>query len=197
MPSMVTLLKKMSSERRARSFAGNQSGATAVEFGLVALPFLMMTFFIINIGMYYYTVNSIDKGLKDATRQILTGTAQTTAMTVGGFRSLVCTQANMGGSSIDCSQLNILMTATTTNWATLIAQAGGQSCVTGGNLTNSTGASTDLLSAYTSGTAAYVLVTACYKWQGSAYLPFLNLGTFGDGSTLIQSVMAFQTEPYS
>jgi Flp pilus assembly protein TadG len=183
--------------RGARRFRANQSGAAAVEFGLVALPFLMMSFFIINIGMYYFTVNSIDKGVSDATRQILTGNAQTTNMTVGAFRTMVCTQANMGGSYIDCSKLNIMITSSSVSWADLINKSGAQSCTTNGNLNGSTGNVGDLLSQYTGSTSAFVFVLACYNWSGSQILPYWTLATLADGSTVIQSASAFQTEPYS
>ena len=179
------------------SFASDDSGATAVEFGVVALPFLMMVFFIINIGFYYFTINSLDKGVSDATRQVLTGTAQSNNMTVGQFKSLICSQANIGGGTIDCTKLTILITSSTTGWADLIAKAGAQSCTSNGTLNASTGQASDLLAAYTNGTSAYVMVTACYSWNGSKLLPYFNFSRLSDGTTLMQSAIAFETEPYS
>jgi len=183
--------------KRAVSFRNDESGAAAMEFGLIAVPFVVMCFFVINIGMYYFTVNSIDNGILGATRQVLTGTAQTSGMTVGGFQQLVCTDANIGGSNIDCTKLHILLASTTTNWGALETAATTMSCVNNGSLSAGTGSSTDLLSAYTSGSAAYVIAIACYEWTGSQYLPFFPWATLSDGSTLIQSAIAFQTEPYS
>lgn len=179
------------------AFKSNQSGATAVEFGLVAFPFMLLTFMTINVGLFYFTVNSLDKGASDAVRSILTGTAQTSGLKVGDFRSLVCTQANLGGSAIDCSKLSVLMASSTTNWADLETKISAISCTSAGNLTAGTGNSTDLLSTYVNGNSAYVFVTLCYQWELSRYLPFWNFGSFSDGSMLIQSSLAFKTEPYS
>jgi len=83
------------------------------------------------------------------------------------------------------------------NWADLANRTAGQSCVSNGNLTGSTGNAADLLSAYVNGQSAYVLVTACYRWDDARNLPFWNIGNFANGAMLIQSSIAFQTEPYS
>lgn len=185
--------------RRRGTFGADQSGATAVEFGFVALPFLMMVFFIINIGLYYFAINSLDKGVIDASRQILTGSAQTSGLTVGQFKTLVCNQANVGGSAIDCSKLSILVTSSTVSWADLINKAGGQSCTSNGSLSAGTGQSTDLLSTYTTSGSnnVFVLVTACYGWSGSKILPFFTFNKLSDGTTLIQSANAMAVEPFS
>ncbi len=185
--------------RRIGKFGSDQSGATAVEFGMVAAPFLMMIFFIVNIGFYYFAINSLDKGVTDASRQILTGNAQISGMTVGQFKKLVCSQANMGGGFIDCSKLNMLITSSTVSWADLINKAGGQSCTANGSLSAGTGQSTDLLSTYTTAGSnnVYVLVTACYGWSGSKFLPFFTFNKLSDGTTLLQSANAIAVEPFS
>lgn len=183
--------------RKLRAFQSNRSGATAVEFGLVAMPFVLMVTLTINVGMYYYTINSLDKGAADAVRSILTGTAQTAGLTVGDFRTLVCNQNTANGSVIDCTKLTVLMASSTTSWSDLQTKIGPLACTTAGGLTASTGNATDLLSTYVNGQSAYVFVTLCYQWELAKYLPLFKTAAFTDGAMLIQSSIAIKTEPYS
>jgi Flp pilus assembly protein TadG len=173
------------------AFASNQSGTTAIEFALVAFPFLAMVFGIINTGMFFYSVNSLDRGLEDSARRIRTGELQNSAtpITVGGYKTMLCAAAS---GFIDCSKVEILIQSAS-SWGAL----GTQSCQTAGNLTPSTGTATTNLVNLTGTAGAHVLITACYKWEFAKQLPFLKLGSLSDGSALIQSTTAFKTEPYN
>jgi TadE-like protein len=182
--------------RRSTTFMGEQSGTTAMEFGLVITPFLMMIFAVINSAMYFFTVNSLDRGVEDTSRQIRTGEfrfggAGGLPMNVGEFRDKICANAKNGGGSIDCSKLNILVKNNGTSWAGLAVD----NCQTAGNLTQSTGARSDSLSTYVGSKEAVVMVTACYLWDLPQYLPLLKLSNFGN-SLLIQSSTTFKSEPY-
>ncbi len=57
------------------------SGATAIEFGIVALPFSMFAYGIILIGLYFFTTFSLENALERASRLIRTGQAQKMNMT--------------------------------------------------------------------------------------------------------------------
>lgn len=186
--------------RRAGVFCRAQSGATAIEFALVVTPFLMMIFGIINSATYFFTVNSLDKGVHDASRQIRTGefrfsgpvvNGQPTALNIGGLRTAICNAAVTGGANIDCNKLNILVKNNGGTWTGLTRQ----SCETAGTLTPSTGAAADPLANYVGGASTVVMVTACYQWDLPQYLPFLKLTNFGN-ALLIQSSTAFRAEPY-
>lgn len=183
--------------RKLKTFNSNRSGATAVEFGLVAFPFVLMVTLTMNVGMYYYTINSLDKGAADAVRSILTGTAQTAGYTVNDFRTLVCNATTASGSSIDCTKLTVLLASSNTSWSDLQTKIGAQACTTGGGLTSATGSGTDLLSKYVNGQSAYVFVTLCYQWELAKYLPLFKSSVFTDGAMLLQSSQAIKTEPYS
>lgn len=180
--------KDHKNSKPSRRFAKDVSGATSVEFGFVALPFFMMVFGIINIGMYYYTVNSVDRGLEDATRRIRTGELQNCSASVGDFKTLMC---NSASGYIDCNKLNLLIQSAP-DWGGLVAQ----SCQSVGGLTPSSGTPGQDLSDLAGNQNAVVLITACYEWETAQYLPFLKLGTLSNGSMLIQSTSAFRTEPF-
>lgn len=166
--------------------------------GMVAFPFLLMMFGIINTGMFFYAVNCIDRGLEDAARFVRTGEAQkgtvsgfTGQMTAGNFKSLICQRAT---GYIDCSKLQVRIQAAA-DWSGVVATT----CATSGDLTAGAIASNDAtpISNVTGTQSSVVLITACYQWQAGKYLPFVKFDKqFSDGSTLIQSSVALKIEPY-
>jgi Flp pilus assembly protein TadG len=198
--------------RKNGAFSRDASGATAVEFGLVALPFLMMLAGIIDVGTYYFALNTLDRGIDETARFIRTGEAQTggfsysaatqtanpglDATTIQGFKVKVCEQAKAAGGNFDCSKFTVVLNFGAT-WADVAAA--NQTCTQGTapNVTLNAGTtSTDQLTAHVGGTSSVVIATVCYPWDVAKFLPFLKVGNLQDGSMLLQSSTAFQTEPY-
>ncbi len=177
-----------------RSFLKDKSGATAVEFALVGVPFLTLMFGIINTGMYFYAVNCVDRGVEDTARYLRTGEAQkgtvASLTTVGQFRDMVCSKAT---NYITCNNLQIRVQSAQ-SWNNINAI----SCPTAGNLAAGAITSNDntpITAVGTQGTV--VLIVACYKWDLGKYLPFVHWDRqFSDGSALIQSSTALKIEPY-
>ena len=163
-----------------------------MEFAIVAIPFFMLLFGIIIIGLYFFTYSALEDGVERAARKIRTGEAQTTDVTVDGFKQLVCGQA---GSFINCDKLRVVVQSADT-WGDIVPQP----CVDAeGNLVASTGSATEKVSKYTGNASQVVLVTLCYQWDLVQSFGFLNLGANPDGSgpAILQAATAFRTEPYS
>lgn len=77
---------------RALAFVRETSGATAVEFAMIA-PFLFLTIlFIISIGYMQFMAQALDYAAQKAAREIRTGNVQTASVTTqAGFTSqFVC-----------------------------------------------------------------------------------------------------------
>lgn len=75
--------------RAARRFAANTRGVAAVEFALVATPFFLTLFAMIEVSMIYLGSIALDNGTQQAARMVRTGQIQ------GGggaqvFRDTVC-----------------------------------------------------------------------------------------------------------
>ena len=161
-------------------------GATAVEFAMVALPFLMMLFGIIGIGLYFFTVFSMESAVEQASRLLRTGQAQQAGYTANQFKNKVC---EFVPSFVDCQgkvRVNVLSFADTTN-------------ITPGTLPRCLSVSNNLadVTSYSPGTASQVvLVWVCYEWELAGKIPFLRLGDMANGSALIQATSVFRTEPY-
>ncbi len=78
-------------ERRTlRGFRRSQSGATAIEFGLLALPFFALLFALIETSVIYFSNANLDSVVADAGRLIRTGQVQSGGMTEAQFKSYVC-----------------------------------------------------------------------------------------------------------
>ena len=170
----------------------DDSGSAAVEFALVAMPFLLFVLGIIGVGLYFFTQNALERGVENASRQIRTGQAQTSAVTVGQFKTLLCTEA---GSYIDCSKVSVIVQSAT-SWSGITPA----SCLdSNNNMSGSTGTSGELISKYTGSAKTVVLVTVCYKWDLAQLVSFLKLGSGpgGSGSAIVQAATTFRSEPYS
>lgn len=174
-----------------RRLLTNEDGSTAIEFGMVGLPFLLFVFAIIGYGLYFFSESSLEYGAEAASRKIRTGevnSAGTTRpdkqLTVGEFQRQVCIAA---GALIDCSKLRIQIQVRD-SWA----QISPPSCTkSNGDMSDSTGGANDVLSKYSGSASQIVMVTLCYKPDISTTLSFLKL------PAIIQAATAFKSEPYS
>ena len=188
------------------TFGRDRSGTTAIEFGVVAMPFLMMMAAIIDVGSYYLALNALDRGIDETARFVRTGEAQSGGITssvgtidihsVAAFRQSVCDNARNAGGSFNCSNVVVILNSGN-SWADVAAA--DQTCTTGTSpnvVMRASTSTSDTLTAHVGGTSAFVIATVCYPWDMAKFLPFVNIGNLQDGSMLLQSSVAFQTEPY-
>jgi len=76
--------------RLPRRFRRDESGAAAVEFGFVAMPFFALMFAIIETSMSFFTSQILETAVSDASRLLMTGQAQAASMTQQQFKAKVC-----------------------------------------------------------------------------------------------------------
>ncbi|MEQ8657514.1 MAG: pilus assembly protein [Hyphomicrobiales bacterium] len=82
-----------------RNFIRQPSGATAVEFGLIAVPFFFLKMAIIETALVFWAGQSLESGVAEAGRQIRVGQVQSQGMDAQGFRLLMCGEI---GVLFDC-----------------------------------------------------------------------------------------------
>lgn len=87
--------KKRSRKRRSSDFSDSEDGASAVEFALVAMPFFLLLFGIIEIGLMFFGQQLLDHGVGQSARLIRTGQAQMGGFDEARFREDVCSQINV------------------------------------------------------------------------------------------------------
>jgi Flp pilus assembly protein TadG len=105
---MTTMFRSMRvrarAEAAARRFAGDRGGAAAVEFALVATPFFMLLFGILEIALIFFASAVIEDGVAQAAREIRTGALQTTGQNEEDFRAIICQRIN---TVADCGRLRV------------------------------------------------------------------------------------------
>ena len=69
-------LHRLIPTRVVRRFTRHQKGAAAVEFALVATPFLALLFAIIESALVFFAGQMLESAASDAGRMIMTGQAQ-------------------------------------------------------------------------------------------------------------------------
>ncbi len=93
---MLHLMRKWVSKRRllalraTRRLARKEDGAAAVEFGLVAAPFLMLMFAIMETALVFFAGQTLETAVSDSARLIMTGQAQSQGFNQSAFKNAVC-----------------------------------------------------------------------------------------------------------
>jgi Flp pilus assembly protein TadG len=85
------------------NFARADKGVAAVEFAIIAVPFIALLLAILQTGIVLFAAQALESATETAARQIMTGQAQSANLTVSQFRNLICPLPKL----IDCSKLII------------------------------------------------------------------------------------------
>ena len=70
-----------------------QDAAAAVEFALVAAPFLALLFAILETALVFFAGQSLEAAVTDAARLIMTGQAQNCRLHANDFKTAVCNRS--------------------------------------------------------------------------------------------------------
>lgn len=93
---MLQLMRKWVSKRRllalraTRRLARKEDGTAAVEFGMIAAPFLLLTFAIMETAIVFFAGQTLETAVADSSRLIMTGQAQTQGFNQSAFKNEVC-----------------------------------------------------------------------------------------------------------
>jgi len=87
---IAACIQRLLPVRLARRFVRQQDGVAAVEFAFVAVPFLALTFAILETALVFFAGQTLETAVTDAGRLIMTGQAQTNGWTKDDFKTQVC-----------------------------------------------------------------------------------------------------------
>lgn len=183
--------------RGIAAIARDEKGTTAVEFGLIAAPFLMLLFGIMSVGFYFFVVFSLENAVETASRVLRTGQAQTqkpNPMTPEEFKTRIC---NNLPAFMSCSGANSKIRVNVQNFNGY-GSITSTSCLESGALIPEAPADYN-----PGGSSVVVLVTVCFEWSlsqvmaGMAYWIMPPGTSMANGSTLIRASTTFTTEPYN
>lgn len=82
--------KIASATRLTRRFVRQDDGTAAIEFGLVAAPFLALVFAIMETALVFFAGQTLETAVADSGRLIMTGQAQTKGFSQAQFKEAVC-----------------------------------------------------------------------------------------------------------
>jgi len=85
---------KKLSMRRIRRYLKNKEGTAAIEFAILAIPFFMLLFAVLELAIVFFINSTLNHSVSEAGRQIRTGNFQACG-TQEKFKQLVC--ENMAG----------------------------------------------------------------------------------------------------
>ena len=170
--------------RRLRDLFASETGATAVEFAMIALPFFALLFSIIELGMMFMTATTIEAATVSAARQIRTGQVQTTGTnTAVGFKTLVCNGMSWISTSDCMANMSIDVRTFPTFAAVTVTAPVKNNQIDQTQLTYDAGASCDI-----------VLVRAFYAWTLLAPVLEPGLPNLGSNQRLLTTAVAFRNE---
>ena len=179
----LTKLGRLLPFRLARRFVRQQDGAAAVEFALVAAPFLALTFAILETAFVFFAQQTMEATAADASRLVMTGQAQTAGYTQADFKNAVCSRVY---GLFDCANGMTVDVKTYTTFGSVNNTAP----VTNGNFDST---QTGYIPG---GPGCIVRVTLYYQWP--IYVSMYNtaLSNLNGNLRLLVATAVFRNEPY-
>jgi len=171
---------------RLDNWANDNSGIAAVEFALIATPFFLLLFGLIEISLIFIVSTTLEHGLTEASRQIRTGSfQQNPSSSLDSFKMDVCDELF---DLLECPGGLILDITTFTNFSNTARppRIDEDGVFSGANEQFSPGSRNDI-----------VLIRAYYEWE--LITPFISapLSNLDNGNLLIETGIAFRNEPFN
>lgn len=159
-----------------------REGSAAVEFGMVALPFCLMMFAILELGLVFVTDSVLENAAIETGRLIRTGQASAQSMTAAQFKTSLCGRMSIFAS--DCATRASVDVRVIPQFATVPPDPMASGTFNAGSLTYSNGVPGDL-----------VLVRVWYKQPLLTTFLAQGLSRLGDGTAMLTATTAFRNEP--
>ena len=181
--TILARLRRLIPSRVARRFVRQQDGAAAVEFALVAAPFLALTFAIIETAFVFFAGQTLEAAAADSARLIMTGQAQTAGYSQSDFKTQVC--ARIYGL-FDCANGIYVDVKSYSSFAAVNTTPP----VTNGQFNTAS-------MAYSPGDVGDIVVVSLY-YQWPIYVSMFSnkLDNLNGGNRLLAATSVFRVEPY-
>jgi Flp pilus assembly protein TadG len=166
-----------------RSFVRRQDGAAAVEFALVAAPFLALLFAIMETAIVFFAGQALETAAADSARLIMTGQAQTQGFDKAKFKTEVCKKIY---GLFDCANGVYVDVKTFPDFASVNMP----------KPVDANGKFVDNMGYQPGGPGEIVVVRLFYQWPVYVSLLGFNLADMADGKRLLAATAAFRNEPY-
>ncbi|MBO6677851.1 pilus assembly protein [Parvibaculum sp.] len=171
-------------ERRwtLRGFRRSRSGATAIEFSLLAMPFFALLFALIETSVIYFSNANLDSVVADAGRLIRTGQVQSGGMTEAQFKSYICDRLTLVS---DCASDVHVDVRKFSSFGSVTPPA----LIDGdGNIVETT--------VFQPGSAGDIVLVRVYFSWGIVGPSIVGLSNLEGGGHLVAASAAFRNEPF-
>jgi Flp pilus assembly protein TadG len=176
--------RRLLAVRAIRRLIRRQDGAAAVEFGIVAAPFLALVFAIIETALVFFAGQALETAVADSARLIMTGQAQQQGFSQSVFKNSVC--AKIYGL-LDCQNGVFVDVKTFSSFSSITMPSPID--INGNFVNNFT---------YTpGGPGDIVVVRLFYQWPVFLAPLNFNLSNMNGSKRLLVATAAFRNEPYS
>jgi Flp pilus assembly protein TadG len=167
---------------RLAGFGRDERAATALEYAIIGLPFIMFLAAILELGIIFLMSATLENSTNNISRSIRTGGLQAGA-TAGDFKALICN--NLGWGQTNCTA-NLQVDVRTYSQFSEIAL---NTPIKDGAIDQSQ------LQFQTGAAGSIVVVRAYYPW--TLFFPNINSGLvrLGNSKALLVATTAFRNEP--
>jgi Flp pilus assembly protein TadG len=167
-----------------RRFARQGDASTAVEFGLLAAPFVAALFAILQTALIFFAEQTLETAAATSARLIFTGQAQLNGWTAAQFKNQVCNQIH---GIFNCSNGVYIDVETYPSFSTVNTSLP----IVNGSLNSS-------VLGYNPGGPGDIVVLRLY-YQYPVYVSLLgfNMSNLNGGYDLFAATAVFKNEPYA
>jgi len=170
--------------KTVRRFRRQEDGAAAVEFALVATPFLALLFAIMESAGVFFAGQALETATADSARLIMTGQAQKQGFSQTQFKAAVCSKIYAlfdcnGGVYVDVKK-----------YSSFGAVDVNKPIDSNGNLVKN-------FTYDPGGPGCIVVVRLLYEWPVYLSLAGLNLADLSGNKRLLVATSAFRNEPFA
>lgn len=166
-----------------RAVRRDETGAVAVEFGLLALPFFAIVGAILETALFFLATQIMDSAVDTSVRLVRTGQAQQASYTAADFRNSICD--HMFGL-FDCSAVKIDVRTSTTFSSVSFAYP-----------LDPTTYDWTMTEHFSPGEGSQIVaVRVYYKWPTILDILSFNLANAGPSHRLLAAVRVFRNEPF-
>jgi Flp pilus assembly protein TadG len=169
----------MSFLRKAKTLSKQDSGAAAIEFAILALPFIILFVGILEVCLCFFYENTLVRGMEVAVREVRLGTN----FDLNTFKTSVC---NGAGVIPDCENALQVQLIETNAFTPVDAHA----------VCDENGSNTSSIVGNIATAETIVTAVGCFKWH--LFTPLMRnfFQTYNDGTRVISVAAAFRTEPF-
>ena len=176
--------------RQFRRWRDDRSGLAALEFALIAVPFFILLFGLIEMALLFIMSNILEHAVSEASRQIRTGEFQKGGFSAADFRQTVCDNLF---SLMNCEPGDPRLTIDVRTFASFTS-LGGDATALG---MTADGEVDRTKIEFNAGEAdEIVVVRAYYEWTLLTPVLSAPIANMPENRRLIGAVAVFRNEPF-